>query len=324
MEMNLFLFVAGMAALGLVWFAFQQTKASGIVLVFGLTMTLIDLWLSPNLRNRLWGSASESSSTSSPVSEPSPDKVAPRETQASVPVEPSASPALQPKIKAEPPGFLTTLICSRQVPAFDLKNTTFQIGAFESGSRLGVEKVDASQGLVLVTFASPDGRKIRAWVRSEDVSYGPISPTRMMMAQFRQVENAFMIGNSSVLLEHTDPEVAKSPAAMDAAFAELRAALDRVRFEGVELIGVEHELVAEPRVLEGNLYGVMMARMVFTTPKKRIKVPMAVIGASFNQGALWYFYASRPRDDPTGKVKQMPSGLQVPKVDRQPIVENIY
>lgn len=65
-----------------------------------------------------------------------------------------------------------TFRCSKGVPAYDPANSWKTIGTFNAGSELELgESVDA-QGMVAVSFRTPDGKVIQALCQAEDVGKG--------------------------------------------------------------------------------------------------------------------------------------------------------
>ncbi len=65
-----------------------------------------------------------------------------------------------------------TFHCEQAVPAFDISNSSKQIGEFKAGSDLEVGDTVASDGMVIAKFKAPDGKVISALCLGSDVGKG--------------------------------------------------------------------------------------------------------------------------------------------------------
>jgi thiol-disulfide isomerase/thioredoxin len=71
--------------------------------------------------------------------------------------------------------FAEPYVCTEDIIAFNPANPSEALGQFKSGTKLEIGKPASTDGMVNVTFLSPDGKFIAAIVRAEDVGKAPKS-----------------------------------------------------------------------------------------------------------------------------------------------------
>ncbi len=64
---------------------------------------------------------------------------------------------------------VSSVVCSRQVAAYDPAMQSRQIGSFKENSRLVIGRIDEKSQMTLVTYQDGDGKKISAWCKLQDL-----------------------------------------------------------------------------------------------------------------------------------------------------------